>query len=45
MIVRSVEDVRAPKLRIIWEKPLEMPVFEIPTEARIFAGALETARR
>ena len=30
VIVRSVEDVRAPKLHIVWEKPLEMPVFEIP---------------
>jgi hypothetical protein len=37
VIVRSVEDVRAPKLHIVWEKPLEMPVFEIPKEARVFA--------
>jgi hypothetical protein len=36
-MVRSIEDVRAPKLRIIWEKSLELPVFEMPPEARLFA--------
>ena len=36
-IVRSVEDVRASKLHIVWEKPLEIPVFEMPKEARVFA--------
>jgi hypothetical protein len=35
--VRSVEDLRAPKLRIIWERALELPVFEMPPEAKIFA--------
>src|SRR5205807_4155712 len=34
--VRSVEDVHAPKLRIVWEKALDIPVFEIPKEARVF---------
>jgi hypothetical protein len=34
--VRSVEDLRVPKLRIIWEKPLQVPIFEIPKEARVF---------
>jgi hypothetical protein len=38
VIVRSVEDVRASKLHIVWEKPLEIPVFEIPKEARVFAA-------
>jgi hypothetical protein len=38
VIVRSVEDVRAPQLRIVWEKPLDLPVFEIPKEARVFAA-------
>jgi hypothetical protein len=38
VIVRSVEDVRAPKLHIVWEKPLDLPVFEIPKEARVFAA-------
>ena len=37
VIVRSVEDVRASKLHIIWEKPLDLPVFDIPREARVFA--------
>jgi hypothetical protein len=36
-VARSVEDFHAPKLHIIWEKPLELPVFEIPAEARLFA--------
>ncbi len=35
--VRSVEDVHAPQLRIVWEKALEVPVFEIPKDARIFS--------
>jgi hypothetical protein len=37
VIVRSVEDLRGPKLRIIWEKAVELPVFEIPKDARVFA--------
>jgi hypothetical protein len=37
VMVRSVEDVHAPKLRIIWEKPQELPVFDVPAEARLFA--------
>ncbi len=36
-IARSVEDVHAPKLHIVWEKPLELAVFEMPAEARLFA--------
>ena len=35
--VRSVEDLRAPQLRIIWEQSLEVPIFEIPQQARVFA--------
>ena len=35
--VRSVEDRHVPKLRIIWEKSLELPVFDIPKEAQVFA--------
>jgi hypothetical protein len=38
VIVSSVEDVRAPKLRIVWKKPVDLPVFEIPKEARVFAA-------
>jgi hypothetical protein len=32
--VQSVEDLRAPQLRIIWEKPVEIPVFETPVAGR-----------
>ena len=35
--VRSVEDLRAPQLRIVWEKALDLPVIAIPPEARVFA--------
>lgn len=38
VIVRSVEDVRAANLHIVWEKPLDLPVFEMPKEARVFAS-------
>ena len=34
---RSVEDVHALALRIVWEKPLDLAQFEIPKDARIFA--------
>lgn len=37
VIARSIEDIHSPELRIIWEKPLELPFFEIPKEARVFA--------
>jgi len=35
--VQSVEDLRAPQLRIIWEQAADVPIFETPKEARIFA--------
>ena len=34
---QNVEDLRAPELRIIWEKPLDAPSFTIPANATIFA--------
>jgi hypothetical protein len=34
--VRSVEDLRAPKLRVIWEQAADLPVFEISKEAHVF---------
>lgn len=37
VLAASVEDIHAPKLRIVWEKRLEIPVFDIPREARVFA--------
>ena len=35
--VRSVEDPRSPKLEIVWEQAEDLPVFEVPKEARVFA--------
>ncbi len=35
--VRSVTDAHAPKLGIVWEKTLELPVWEVPKEATVFA--------
>ena len=34
--VVSVEDLRAPELRIVWAKPVDLAVFDIPREARVF---------
>ena len=35
--VQSLTDVHSPKLPIVWEKGLELPVFELPEGARVFA--------
>jgi hypothetical protein len=35
--VSSLTDVHNPKLRIVWEKGLELPVFQVPDWARAFA--------
>lgn len=35
--VRSVEDLRRPQLRIVWESDVEAPVFTLPEGARVFA--------
>jgi len=35
--VRNVEDVHQPKLAVIWERALELPVFEVPAGAKVFA--------
>jgi hypothetical protein len=35
--VRSVEDRHAPKLRIVWEQALDLPVFEVPKDALLFS--------
>jgi hypothetical protein len=37
VVVRSMVDLRAPSLSIIWEKPLDLRVFEIPKDAVMFA--------
>ncbi len=33
----SLEDVHRPKLPIIWQKALELPTFQMPEQARVFA--------
>ena len=35
--VRNVLDARRPSLAIVWQKTLELPVFEVPAGARVFA--------
>jgi len=34
--VQSVEDLRRPELRIVWEDALDLPLFEVPAAARVF---------
>jgi hypothetical protein len=34
--VQSVEDLRRPEVRIVWEEALDLPVFEVPAGARVF---------
>src|SRR5690348_3416206 len=36
VVVRSIVDQCAPRLPIVWEKPVELPVFEIPKQAKVF---------
>ena len=38
VVVRGIIDHRLPKLPIVWAKPVEIPVFEIPKDAHIFAS-------
>ena len=35
--VQSLTDVHRPELQIVWEKGLELPVFEMPESAQVFA--------
>jgi hypothetical protein len=35
--VTSVEDVRRPRVEIVWERPAETAVFELPPEATVFS--------
>ena len=34
--VRSVQDLRLPKLSIVWERGVDLPVFELPQQASVF---------
>ncbi len=35
--VRSVVDLLQPKLQIVWQQPVDVPVYNIPSQARVFA--------
>ena len=37
VVVRSIIDARTPNLGIVWEKAQELPVFELPADAEVFA--------
>jgi len=37
VVVRSIVDQRAPKLSIVWEMPLEIPVFDLPKDSSVLA--------
>src|SRR5258708_22358470 len=37
VVVRSIIDVRSPTLPIVWEKSADIPVFDLPKDARVFA--------
>ncbi len=36
-VARSVQDVQRPELRIVWERPAELPLFNLPADARVLA--------
>jgi hypothetical protein len=36
VVVRGVEDVHNPDVQIVWEKSVELPVFDVPAGARVF---------
>jgi hypothetical protein len=38
VMVRSIVDQHAPKLPIVWESPLEIPIFNVPKDARVLAA-------
>ena len=38
VVVRSIVDQRAPNLPIVWETPLEIPVFDLPKDSLILAA-------
>src|SRR5688572_29964628 len=37
IVVRNLTDTRSPKLGIVWEKSQELPVYQLPADARVFA--------
>src|SRR3984885_5802636 len=38
VVVRSIVDQHAPKLAIVWEAPLEIPIFNVPKDASVLAA-------
>jgi hypothetical protein len=40
--VAAVEESRDPKLEVVWERPLTLPVYEVPPEARVFTRERRT---
>lgn len=40
--VASLEETRDPKLEVVWEKPLTLPVYELPAGARVFTREKRT---
>ncbi len=38
VVAQSIREERAPHLSVVWEKPIELPVWSIPHEARVFAS-------
>src|SRR3984885_13231825 len=38
VVVRSIIDQHAPKLPIVWEAPLEIPIFNVPKDASVLAA-------
>ena len=40
--VRSTDEIRAPKLKVVWEKPLDVARFEVPEDARVLARERRT---
>ena len=35
--VRGITELRNPKLQVIWQEPMQAPVFEMPAAARVFS--------
>ena len=38
VVVRSIVDQHAPNLPIVWESPLEIPIFHVPKDASVLAA-------
>ncbi len=38
VVAQSIREERAPHLSVVWEKPVELPVWSIPKEAQVFSS-------